>query len=295
MKSFFPILASALLLAAEAPAEGFNLLELIGSGSRNSARSRQSSSTKRRQVAKADVRTNAMDSVSLAATNETSSAESTPRILAIVVPETVTNTVPETVTNTAPEAVAAAAPEAITNTAPEAVANVAPEAIAEEKAEEATTNKAVRAAPPKRKPSPAHITSTKAYYDRKEGYAVLTGNVHVDSEEYQMHAQKAYVFFEGTNELKRIVATGDVAITNDTKRAYGAKASYYRSNGMVILYGDDKTAAEVRDESKGENQVVKGSKIKFWTMSEQVEVLDARISSPVTGGMDALKNGLKAK
>ena len=238
-------------MAAEAPAEGFNLLELIGSGSRNSARSRQSSSTKRRQVAKADVRTNAMDSVSLAATNETSSAESTPRILAIVVPETVTNT--------APEAVAAAAPEAITNTAPEAVANVAPEAIAEEKAEEATTNKAVRAAPPKRKPSPAHITSTKAYYDRKEGYAVLTGNVHVDSEEYQMHAQKAYVFFEGTNELKRIVATGDVAITNDTKRAYGAKASYYRSDGMVILYGDDKTAAEVRDESKGENQVVKGS------------------------------------
>ena len=137
-----------------------------------------------------------------------------------------------------------------------------------------------------REPGPPRITSNKVYYDRKEGYAVFTGKVHVDTEEYQMHTKKAYVFFEGTNELRRIVASGGVAITNGLKRAYGSRASYYRNSGMVILYGDDKTIAEVIDKSKGEDQAVRGSKIKFWTMSEQVEVLDARISSPVSGGME---------
>ena len=146
-----------------------------------------------------------------------------------------------------------------------------------------------------REPGPPRITSNKVYYDRKEGYAVFTGKVHVDTEEYQMHTKKAYVFFEGTNELKRIVASGGVAITNGLKRAYGTKASYYRNTGMVILYGDDKTIAEVIDGSKGEDQAVRGSKIKFWTISEQVEVLDARISSPVSGGMDTIKSGLMPK
>ena len=148
---------------------------------------------------------------------------------------------------------------------------------------------------PKREPGPPRITSNKVYYDRKEGYAVFTGKVHVDSEEYQLHTKKAYVFFEGTNELKRIVASGGVAITNGLKRAYGSRASYYRNTGMVILYGDDKTIAEVIDGSKGEDQSVRGSKIKFWTMSEQVEVLDARISSPVSGGIDTIKSGLMSK
>ena len=140
-----------------------------------------------------------------------------------------------------------------------------------------------------RESRPAHISSKKVYYDRKEGYAVFTGRVFVDGEDYQLHAQKAYVFFEGTNELKRVVATGGVAITNDTKRAYGAKASYYRKTGMVVLYGDEKAPAEVRDESKDEDQIVKGSTIKFWIDSEQVEVVDARISAPVSGDIGDLK------
>lgn len=146
-----------------------------------------------------------------------------------------------------------------------------------------------------REPGPPRITSKMTYYDRKEGYAVFSGKVHVDTEEYQLHAQRAYVFFEGTNELKRIVATGNVAITNETKRAYGTKASYYRNTGMVVLYGDDKSPAEVRDEAKKENQVVKGSKIKFWTTSEQIEVVDARISAPVDGGVGEIKKGLLPK
>jgi lipopolysaccharide transport protein LptA len=131
---------------------------------------------------------------------------------------------------------------------------------------------------------PAKITSRSTYYDRKEGFACFNGEVHVDDERYQMHADKAYVFMEGTNDLKRIVALGNVALTNDTKRAYGAKLSYHRNPGLVILYGGDGKLAEVRDESKDGDQVVKGAKIKFWIDAEQVEVIESDISVPAKSG-----------
>ena len=135
---------------------------------------------------------------------------------------------------------------------------------------------------------PARITSATTYYDRKEGVIFFDRNVCVDDEQYQLHADRAYVFTEGTNDLRRIVAMGHVAMTNEARRAYGTKASYYRKEGMVVLYGDAARPAEVRDESKVEDQVVKGSKIKFWIDSEQVEVLDADISAPVSGGVGGL-------
>lgn len=143
----------------------------------------------------------------------------------------------------------------------------------------------------------ARITSDSTYYDRKEGMAVFTGHVHVDDEQYQMHADKAYVFMTTTNTLKRIVAIGNIALTNEMKRAYGAKASYYKESGMVVLYGGDGQNAEIIDASKGQNQTLRGSKIKFWIGSEQAEVLDATIVAPVSGGSasglgDVIRGGL---
>ena len=127
----------------------------------------------------------------------------------------------------------------------------------------------------------AKITAANTYYDRKEGVAIFTGKVFVDDEEYKLHADKAYVFTDGAEGLSRIVAVGHVAMTNDTKRAYGAKVSYHRANGMIVLYSGDGAAAEVRDEAKqGQDQVVRGSKIKFWVNSEQVEVINAEITAP---------------
>ena len=140
----------------------------------------------------------------------------------------------------------------------------------------------------------AKITSASTYYDRKEGFAYFSGKVFVDDGKYQLHADRAYVFMEGTNELKRIVAIGNVALTNENRRAYGAKASYYREPGMVVLYAGDDAPAEVREEHPEGPRVVKGKKIKFWTGSEQVEVVEAEISSPTRGGIGDLK-GLSDK
>lgn len=137
---------------------------------------------------------------------------------------------------------------------------------------------------------PVKITADSTSYDRKNGIAVFSGQVAVDDEHYQLHADNAYVFMDGTNSVRRLVATGNVAITNGLRRAYGVKASYYRQSGMVVLYGDQTRVAEVRDESKAEDQVVRGAKIKFWTESEQVEILEADISAPVEGGGNLLKS-----
>ena len=49
----------------------------------------------------------------------------------------------------------------------------------------------------------------------------------------------------------------------------------------------------MRDESKAEDQVVRGRKIKFWIDSEQVEVIDADITAPTSGfGKDGLKKAI---
>lgn len=148
------------------------------------------------------------------------------------------------------------------------------------------TNDAVKVAKKEKKLTgrPARITSKSTVYNRKEGIASFEGDVYVDDEQYQMHADRVFLFMEGTNELKRIVAIGNVAMTNDMRRAYAAKATYSKKNGLVVLYSGDGITAEVRDESKKQDQVVRGSRIRFWTGTEQVEVDDADLTGAAPGG-----------
>ena len=133
------------------------------------------------------------------------------------------------------------------------------------------------------------ITSGTAYYDRKEGFACFGGKVLVEDPQYVLHADRAFVYTGETNDLKRIVALGHVAITNETRRASGAKASYYRSSGLVVLNSGDGKPAEVRDEGPDGDQVVRGKKIKFWIGSQQVEVVEAEISAPSKGAIEGAR------
>ena len=143
-----------------------------------------------------------------------------------------------------------------------------------------------KAAEKTKKPTgrPARITSKSTVYNRKEGIASFAGNVYVDDEQYQMHADRVFLFMEGTNEVRRIVALGNVAMTNEMRRAYAAKATYSKKNGLVVLYSGDGITAEVRDESKKQDQVVRGSRIRFWMGTEQVEVDDADLTGAAPGG-----------
>ena len=170
---------------------------------------------------------------------------------------------------------------------------------------------------------PAKITSDTTVYNRKEGIASFEGHVHVDDEQYQMHADRVFLFFDvdkdstngvhrakGTNDVhkaakgtddmrraagdvRRVVAIGHVAMTNDAHRAYGAKATYSKKNGLVVLYSGDGITAEVRDESKAQPQIVRGKRIRFWIDSEQVEVDEADLTGAApSGGAASLKKAL---
>ena len=139
----------------------------------------------------------------------------------------------------------------------------------------------------------ARITSDSTYYDRKEGIAVFKGHVHVDDAEYQMHAERAYVFLSGTNELSRIAATGSVALTNGQRRAYGEKATYNREKGLVTLTGAPGNPALITEETDEGERTVRGRKIRFWIGQEQVEVIESDISAPKGGAKADLPGLLK--
>lgn len=139
-----------------------------------------------------------------------------------------------------------------------------------------------RKAGPKRE---AVITSDRTDYDRKEGIILFDRNVCVDDEQYQMHADRLFVFLDGTNDLKRLVAIGHVAITNEEKSASCTRAVYTKATSKIVMYGDDANMARLHDASK-KGGTVKGRRIIFWLNSEEVEVEGSQIEMP-TGSLKA--------
>ena len=163
----------------------------------------------------------------------------------------------------------------------------------EKKADEGSKTDAKKEAKKKKKENkPARdalITADRTDYDRKEGVVLFDRNVHVDDSQYQMHADRLFLFLEGTNELKRLVAIGHVAITNEDKRAYCARATFNKKLGRVVMYSSDEITAELREEGK-KGSDVKGEKITFWLDSEQVEVENPVITMPGGfGGQGGMK------
>ena len=140
----------------------------------------------------------------------------------------------------------------------------------------------------------AIITADRTDYDRKEGVVLFDRNVYVNDEQYQMHTDRLFLFLDGTNDLKRLVAIGNVAITNENRRAYCARATFNRKLGRIVMYSSDEITAVLREEGKKGSEV-KGEKITFWIDSEQVEVENPVITMPGGfggGGKDGLKKAL---
>ena len=143
-------------------------------------------------------------------------------------------------------------------------------------------------------PRSVKITSERTDYDRKQGVIMFDKDVFVDDVEYQMHADQLYVFLDGTNDLKRIVAIGNVAITNDLRVGTCAKATYTKATSKIVMYGDGaETVAKLTDNGKRKSEV-EGRKITFWIDSEQVEVEGSTITldTGALGGKDGAKKML---
>ena len=141
-------------------------------------------------------------------------------------------------------------------------------------------------------PRSVPITSDRTHYDPKEGVIMFDRNVFVDDAEYQMHAEQLYVFLDGTNDLKRIVAIGGVSITNDLRVGDCAKATYSKANGKIVMYGDAAAGVKARLVDTGRRRSeVEGTKITFWVDSEQVEVEGSTVTLDAGGfgGKDGAK------
>ncbi len=137
----------------------------------------------------------------------------------------------------------------------------------------------------------AVITAERTDYDRKEGVILFDRNVYVDDEQYQMHSDRIFVFLDGTNQLKRLVAIGNVSITNENKTAWCVRASYNKALSRIVMYGDDTRKARLREDGGKGGNTVMGDKITFWLDSEQVEIEGPVVSVPGAGlgGKDAAK------
>ena len=121
----------------------------------------------------------------------------------------------------------------------------------------------------------ARITSVRADFDRNEGIALFEGGVTVDyGDAYKMCAEKVYVFFTGSNEFDRVVATGGVAVTNETRTGSCESVVFRRREGEVEMHGGDGVLARL---SSSETDEVSGRTIKFWLDAEQVEVSGAEL------------------
>lgn len=121
------------------------------------------------------------------------------------------------------------------------------------------------------------ISAERADFDREDGVVMFEGGAAVDySADYQMRSDRIFVFFAGSNELDRIVAVGNVAITNGVRVGECASAVFRRKAGEIEMFGaaDGRLA---RLAERGSNDVA-GRRIKFWTDAEQVEIFDSEIA-----------------
>ena len=124
------------------------------------------------------------------------------------------------------------------------------------------------------------VTARWSCADAGGEYTYLSGDVCVADEACEIHAERAYVFLDGTNELKKVVAFGGVAVTNGARRAYGDAVSYFSDEGLVVVSAGAGRSAEVREGADDQAASVRGSKVRFWTHTGQAEVLEAEVKAP---------------
>ena len=127
-------------------------------------------------------------------------------------------------------------------------------------------------------PKSARITSDISDYDREAGVVMFEGHVVVQyADDYTMCSDRLYMFLSGSNELARVVAVGNVSITNDTRIGSCSLATYRRKKHEIEMFGDGGAVLAHLIERGEDASELTGTRIKFWLDSEQVEVDNSNI------------------
>lgn len=121
------------------------------------------------------------------------------------------------------------------------------------------------------------VVSRRCDMDRKSGVVLFDRNARVDYRpDYTLCTDRVFAFFIGTNELDRLVADGNVAITNGLRTGYCDKAVFLHGPKEVEMNGwADGRLARLSDESKNS---LAGRKIRFWIKKEQVEITGSELT-----------------
>jgi len=110
------------------------------------------------------------------------------------------------------------------------------------------------------------ITSDSLTFDYGRSTCIFDGSVVVDDPRVKMECDKLYVFFDATNSVDSIVATGNVKVWQDDRRGVCGKAVYTEKSGTIVM--------TVKPRLQSGNNLVRGDEIKIFVNSEKV------ISSP---------------
>ncbi len=119
------------------------------------------------------------------------------------------------------------------------------------------------------------ITANKLEFDYKDYVALFDGNVKVADPQFVLTADKMLIFFENTNDVRRVDAVGNVKVVSQDRTATCGKATYIRANGAIEML-------EQPVVRKGPN-MLRGRKITVWVNDNRVEVEGAVQLEGMTG------------
>src|SRR3990170_4129041 len=100
---------------------------------------------------------------------------------------------------------------------------------------------------------PITITSNNMEARKKENLVIFRGDVVAQQKDYTLYSRELHVYYADGQEIKEMIATGDVRIVQSDKVATGEKAVYTKVNRAVVLTGNPQVEQDC--------DVVKGEKI----------------------------------
>lgn len=117
---------------------------------------------------------------------------------------------------------------------------------------------------------PITVTSETLTADNRQHTALFEKNVVAKTSDMTMAADKMLIFYkEGSGDVIKIEATGDVRLFRETRAITAQSATYYAEEDKVIFTGEPKAI-------DGEN-VVTGSRMTYFIKEDRSYIENSRV------------------
>ena len=113
--------------------------------------------------------------------------------------------------------------------------------------------------------APVDIQSKKMHVDFKKREIVFNEDVVVNQADFNLTAEKVTALFgENSEDIRKILATGDVIIKKGDKVAMGDEAVYNRVEAVIVLRGNPRL-------KQGKNYI-RGEEIRVFLNDDRMEI-----------------------